>query len=151
MEYNKTLLFLEIGANQIDMCDAKRVAGCLDSNLAAYEASERSNRASEAEDAQKEAVRLAAVEKAKQDEEMKLWLQKRRDGRAEERRAEEEQKVLEGIQEAEDAAKRLDQERKAATRLPRTLRRRLPRATRRRRSRAVFCLFVASNLLWGLY
>lgn len=114
MEYNKTLLFLEIGANQIDMCDAKRVAGCLDSNLAAYEASERSNRASEAEDAQKEAVRLAAVEKAKQDEEMKLWLQKRRDGRAEERRAEEEQKVLEGIQEAEDAAKRLDQERKAA-------------------------------------
>ena len=59
-------------------------------------------------------MRLASVEKAKQDEEMKLWLQIRRDGRAEDRRSEEETRVLETIQEAEDAAKRLEQERKAA-------------------------------------
>ena len=114
MECNKTVLFLEIGGNQVNLSDAKRVAACLDSNLADYEASERSRRAAETDKAKKEAAQQAVVEKAKQDEEIKLWLQNRREGRAEERRAEEEQRVLEAIQEAEDAAKRLEQERKAA-------------------------------------
>lgn len=114
MECNKSVLFLEIGGNQVNLSDAKRVAACLDANLADYEASERSRRAAETDKVKKEAAQQAVVEKAKQDEEIKLWLQNRREGRAEERRAEEEQRVLEAIQEAEDAAKRLEQERKAA-------------------------------------
>ena len=65
MENNKTLLFLEVGGNQIDSCDSKKVAKCLASNLSDYEARERSRRAAEADMAQNEAVKLAAVEKAR--------------------------------------------------------------------------------------
>lgn len=114
MEGNKTILFLEIGGNKIAAKDAKRVAATLDANLADYESDERNRRASAASEAKDEATRVAAEDKAKKDEEIKQWLQSRRDQRAEDRRADEEQKMIDAIQEAEDAAKRLEQERKAA-------------------------------------
>jgi hypothetical protein len=114
MEDNKSILFLEVGCNKVNLSDAKRIAASLDSNLANFEAAERARRADAATDAEQEAERVAAADKARKDEENKIWLQQRRDQRAEDRRADEEQKTLDAIQEAEDAAKRAEQDRKAA-------------------------------------
>lgn len=114
LEGNRTILFLEVGGNKIAAKDAKRVSAALDGNLSDYEAAERDRRATAAADAKDKAAQAAAEEKAAKDEEIKLWLQGRRDGRAEDRRADEEQKMIDAIQEAEDTAKRIEQERKAA-------------------------------------
>lgn len=114
LEGNKTILFLEVGGNKIAAKDAKRVSAALDGNLSDYEGAERDRRATAAADAKDKAAQVAAEEKAAKDEEIKLWLQGRRDGRAEDRRADEEQKMIDAIQEAEDTAKRIEQERKAA-------------------------------------
>ena len=84
------------------------------SNIHIFTHAERARRKdaeTEGERMQKEAD---AEEQRKKDIELKAWLQKRREERAEQRRASEEQGVLDNIAEAEYRAKVAADERKAA-------------------------------------
>ena len=94
MEDNNTLLFMEIGKNAINMSEMKRITDKLDINLGAFETAERTRRINnETESAMKAKLQLEE-DKTKQAAEMKIWLQERREGRAEERRSKHEQRII---------------------------------------------------------
>lgn len=114
MEENNTVLFLEIGHNKINMSDIKRVADKLDMNLASFEAGERAKRINLQTDAERNRKLQEQEEQIKKDAALKIWLQERREQRAEERRTREEERILEAQQEAADKAKAEAEQRKAA-------------------------------------
>lgn len=101
MEDNDSLLFMELGKNNINMSEVKRITDKLDINLGAFEAAERARRINAETEAAAEAKVQAEKEKARQAEDMKKWLQQRRQGRAEDRRSKAESRIIEAQQEAE--------------------------------------------------
>jgi hypothetical protein len=114
VEQNNTLLFLEVGHNRINMCDVKRVADKLDMNLAAFEAGERAKRINAQSDTERQRKLLEDEEQVKKDAALKVWLQERREQRAEERRTREEERILEAQAEAAERAKAEAEARKVA-------------------------------------
>jgi hypothetical protein len=69
VEANDTLLFCDVGHNEIDLSDVKRIADKLDANLAAYEAAERIRRAQALTEEEKR-KKIQAIE----DVRTELWL-----------------------------------------------------------------------------
>ena len=62
IEDNDTLLFCDIGHNNIEMADVKRIVEKLDENLAAYEKAERQRRRDAVEDGKKKAQQESVLE-----------------------------------------------------------------------------------------
>eukprot|EP01036_Dinobryon_divergens_P028081 gene28081-36970_t len=118
IEQNSTLLFCDIGQNNIQMSDVKRIVDQLDANLRNFEAGERRKRA-EALVAQERAEKDRKIQEAQVDkQQLAEWLQERRDQRAEEKRLGEEQRIALMQEELEEKkrleALRKEEERKAA-------------------------------------
>jgi len=111
---NNTLLFCEVGHNLIAMAEVKQIADKLDANLAAYEARERQRRQDLISDEERQAQRDREASEESKRQELAEWLRSRREQRAESRRLEEEEKILQVQAAAEEAARVAAQERKAA-------------------------------------
>mmetsp|Transcript_15476 Transcript_15476/g.21170 ORF Transcript_15476/g.21170 Transcript_15476/m.21170 type:complete len:410 (+) Transcript_15476:57-1286(+) len=111
IEQNTTLLFCDIGQNNIQMSDVKRIVDQLDANLRAFEAYERKKRQNLLTEAEKEekANKIKEAEISKQ--ELAKWLQERREQRSEEKRLAEELRIAR-LQEELEEKKRLEQLRK---------------------------------------
>eukprot|EP01038_Epipyxis_sp_PR26KG_P005658 gene5658-7814_t len=118
IENNNTILFCDIGHNDIDAKDVKRIIDKLDSNLTDFEKNERMKRAN----AVQENARLQSIQEIKDNEvkqeELQKWLAERREQRAEDKRLTEEQRIAKLIEDAEErkriADKKREEDRKAA-------------------------------------
>lgn len=109
--HNSTILFCDVSHNNMDMKDVVRIAAHLDSNLAAFEQSERDRRRDEEEDRKRQQAvedKRNADVKAK---ELSSWLEQRRTQRADLRRQAEEERIEHEKLEAAEKI-RLEQEQK---------------------------------------
>ena len=118
LEENNVILFCDVGHNNINLCDVKRISQKLESNVNAYEKRERHRRDQELLDADKNAREKAEQDRQQKESDLVLWLQNRRDERAEMKRTSEEEKLLEMLAELEikkkKEAEQRESERKAA-------------------------------------
>lgn len=83
---NGTILFFDVGHNGIDACDMKEIANKLDHNLLCFTELERQRRDDEQIADSKEQKRISILTEEKKQQELQLWLAKRREERAENRR-----------------------------------------------------------------
>lgn len=114
---NTSLLFCDISHNNMDMKDVVRISNHLDSNLAAFEQSERERRVDEARQAQREQELENKKNTEIKSKDLSSWLEQRRTQRADSRRAAEEERIqTEKLEAAEKHRLELEQrerERKA--------------------------------------
>lgn len=118
IEDNSTLLLFDIGHNNIDIGDVKRIIDKLDSNLAAFEKTERARRKEDAAEKKRNQTEAEKKESERKQKELAEWLQTRRDQRANDRRTREEERIIRLQEEAEERRRlleaRKEEERKAA-------------------------------------
>lgn len=118
LEENHTILFCDIGHNSIYVGDVKKIIDKLDENLAQYEKNERARRQQEEIDSIQRKREEDLHESERKRVELAKWLQERREGRAEDKRVNEELRIQK-LQEELEEKKRLlelqkEEERKAA-------------------------------------
>jgi len=114
IEDNETILFCDVGQNGLNLSDIKRITDKLDLNLASYEATLRSKKATMILEKENN-DRIKASNDANQKQlELASWLDSRREARAESKRNMEEERILQNQAEMEDRKKRLADEAAAA-------------------------------------
>ena len=109
MADNDSLLFIELGKNEIKMSEIKRVVDKLDLNLGAFEAAERARRINLETEAVSEKQAKEEEEKVENAKQMAIWSTEQRAKRAEDRRSKHQDRILEAQAEAE-ARKKAEKE-----------------------------------------
>lgn len=94
VELNDTLLFCDIGHNEISMNEVKRIATKLDENLTDFEQKERVRRNDAATEEERQKKKKAAEEEEIKQRDLAKWLQEKRDQRAEDRIVREQERII---------------------------------------------------------
>lgn len=114
IEENNSLLFCDMNHNGIDMCEVKRIAEKLETNLADYEARERQRRIDGVSAEDRAAIEASKVEAKRKEEEVAKWLEEKRSERAQSRRAKEEERIAWMQAEAEEKRRLVEADKEAA-------------------------------------
>lgn len=121
MEQNTSILICDISHNDIKMSDTRRIVDQLDRNLLAFEEYERKGREDMRTEAEIEAEKRRKEEDEAKAQELRKWLDERRDDRAENRRGAEERRIAQMQEEMEEMKRLMDikaaEEKKAAEEL----------------------------------
>jgi len=109
--HNKSILFLDIGHNNVQMREMKKIADKLDVNLGIFEKGERVRREEALTDAEKDKRIQDKKDTEQKDEELKMWLEQRREQRAEAKRQKEEEIIAEMQRLADIKRKQFEEQR----------------------------------------
>lgn len=117
LDMNDTILFCDVGHNDLDAKDLKLVIDKLDANLDNFEKKERQKRANDAVESERQKKLQDILDEEEKQRNLAQWLTDRRDGRAESRRLAEELRMAKMFEELEEKkrleAVRLAEEKKA--------------------------------------